>query len=507
MTIAPNAWRRSIVALTLLAGCAGGASRDPSDHNPPSLNPGDVNLIFVVSEDVAFHAPGDLDPGTANLTAQGLQRTLLLGTFLRERVLAGNDASRIYAVAPTTHLQTAQQLPDMVPLETIEHFAVLNRITLSSDLVGGSPYTGQNSPIRASYGPGSVPPGVAVPAQYCPTCGGLDFADQGGANETLIAGLLAEGAPGDYVFSAPWETVSALLESVERESDLGPSMPRGYEGPDHVYALSRAPAGAVALATYDARLDPASTYPVLPAPLVGRSCTPPTPSTIAVRGGVDGAVVPAVANNNETVYIVRHAEAHPHGYWSDNNYVGAGQWRALDLPKALAGKVAPDEVWSFDPATFSVGTVSDAGEQYWSSVAPALTVAPYAIANGLPFRLASSLDLASPSLAQTSSDFFFTRGSFSGRKLLLGWTYTQATQLIAALVASYFPSGGAPSVPTWSPTDYDSLWIVTLDASGNLTLDFTHCEGIDSASLPATAPRFGAEALPGTVPALVSGRL
>jgi hypothetical protein len=152
--------------------------------------------------------------------------------------------------------------------------------------------------------------------------------------------------------------------------------------------------------------------------------------------------------------------------------------------------VAPDEVWSVDPASFTVGTVSDAGEHHWSSVAPALTVAPYAIANGLPFRLASSLDLGSPRLAQASSDFFFSRGSFSGHKLLLGWTSTGASQMIAALVASYFPDGGAPAVPAWSPSDYDSLWIVTLDASGNLTLDFSGCEGIDSASLPATAPRF-----------------
>ena len=481
MTIAPPLWLRSLVILALLAGC-GGNSR----QNSAPLSPEDVNLIFVVSEDLAFHASGDMDPSTANLTAQGLQRSLLLGTFLHEQVLGGNDVSRIYALAPTTHLQTPQQLPDLVPLETIEQFAVLNHSTLSSDLVGGTPYTGENSPIRCSYAPGSVPPGVPVPPQYCPTCGGLDFADSGGVNEALVSALLSEGHPGYYVLSAPWETVRALLGSFDHTLPL----PDAYEGPDRIYALTLHPSGSIALATYDAGLAPAATYPALPSPITQRGCTPATPSTLTVRGGVDGAAVPAVVNNNETVYIVRHAEAHPHGYWSDNNYVGAGQWRALDLPNALLGKVAPDEVWSLDPASFSQGTVSAEGEQYWSSVAPALTVAPYAIANGLPFRFASSLDLTSASLAQTSSDLFFTRGSFSGRKLLLGWTFTQAPQMIAALVASYFPDGGAPAVPSWSPTDYDSLWIVTLDASGNLTLDFSQCEGIDSASLPEAAPRF-----------------
>jgi hypothetical protein len=449
-----------------------------------------VNLIFVVSEDLAFHAPGDIDPATANLTAQGLQRSLLLGTFLQQQVLAGNDVSRIYALAPMTHLQTTQQLPDMVPLETIQQFAVINHITLSSDLAGGGQYTGQNGPIRASYAPGSVPAGVAVPSQYCPTCGGLDFADQGTGNEALVTGLIAANVPGYYVFSAPWETIRELLANLDRLNGYGLPLPATYRGPDVVYAVSIAPSGAAALVTYDAHLAPASSYPVLPSALASRSCTPPTPSTIEVRGGVDGAVVPAVVNNSETVYIVRHAEAHPQGYWSDNNYVGAGQWRALDLPGALFGKMAPEEVWSVDPATFSLGTVSDSGEHYWSSVAPALTVAPYAIANGLPFHLASSLDLTSPGLPQASSDFFFTQGALSGHKLLAGWTYTQIPQMITALVASYFPNGGAPAIPTWSPTDYDSIWIVTLDPSGNLSLDFSQCEGIDSAELPATAPRF-----------------
>src|ERR1039458_3422812 len=52
-----------------------------------------------------------------------------------------------------------------------------------------------------------------------------------------------------------------------------------------------------------------------------------------------GAVVPAGINTNETVYLVRHAEAHPTSWWEDGNYIAAGQWRALDLPYALRGKI------------------------------------------------------------------------------------------------------------------------------------------------------------------------
>lgn len=485
MTTAPMAWRRDLIVLGLLASCA-----CSSGSNPAPLSPDHLNLIFVVSEDLAFQAPGEIDPNTSNLTNQGLQRSLHLGTYLQQEVLAANNVTGIYALAPMTHLQTAQRYPDMVPLETIQQFALLNHITLSSDLVGGTPYTGQNSPIYASYAPGSVPDGVVVPAQYCPTCVGLDFADQGGDNEALVTGILSANVPGYYVFSAPWETISALLTDINRLGGYGLPIPKTYEGPDQIYALSIAPTGPVALVTYDAHLDAASSYPALPSPLVSRPCTPPTPSTITVRGGVDGAVVPATANSNETLYIVRHAEAHPQGYWSDNEYVGAGQWRALDLPSALRGKMTPDQVWSADPATFTVGTVSDSGEHYWSTLAPALTVEPYAIANGLPLNLASSLDLTSPSLPRDTSDFFFTGGAFSNHTVLLGWMYVQTTQLITALLASYFPNGGAPAAPVWSATDYDSIWIVTLDASGNLSLDFSECEGIDSSSLPATPPRF-----------------
>ena len=38
--------------------------------------------------------------------------------------------------------------------------------------------------------------------------------------------------------------------------------------------------------------------------------------------------------------------------------------------------------------------------------------------------------------------------------------------------------------------DYDTIWTVTLDAEGNLTVNNALCQGIDSASLPPTAPQY-----------------
>ena len=187
-----------------LAACGGGSSPgfSPSPNSTAPLSALNVNLIFVSSPDLAYQAAGDVDPGTANLTSQGLQRSLLMAPFLKQQVLGGKNVSGIYALAPMTHLQTVNQYPDMAPLVTIQQFALLNQITLSSDAVGGTFYTGNNYPINASYTLGSVPIGVAMPSPPCPGCQGLDFDDQNGDNETLVTGIVTANVPGFYVFSA-----------------------------------------------------------------------------------------------------------------------------------------------------------------------------------------------------------------------------------------------------------------------------------------------------------------
>jgi hypothetical protein len=457
------------------------------------LSADNINLIFVVSQDLAYQdqASGDVNPSTANLTNKGLQRSLLMAPFLQQDVLGMNNVTGIYALEPMTHLQTTSNYPDMVALETIQQFALLNQITLSSDAVGGTFYTGNNYPINASYALGSVPSGVATPSLPCPECQGLDFDDQNGDNETLVTGIVDRNVPGFYVFSAPWETTSGLLANINTVEGYDLNLPASYQGPNYIYAISIPPSGSASLVTYDSNLNPPSTYPELPPPgLVSTPCTVQTPSSITVTGGSGGAVIPAGANTNETLYIVRHAEAHPQGYWSDNNYVGAGQWRALDLPNALRGKISPNQVWSGDVSQFSQGTVTTSGDDHWSGVAPALTVEPYAIANNLPLQLVASFELSDPNAAQLTSNFFFIGGTFSNQKVLLGWSYVQIAQTVNALFSSYFPHGGGPTAPTWSPTDYDTVWTVTLDANSNLTVDYSQCEGISSADLPVTAPRF-----------------
>ena len=257
-------------------------------------------------------------------------------------------------------------------------------------------------------------------------------------------------------------------------------------GPDHIYAISAATSGGYAyLTTYNSNVNPPASYPVLPSPVPTATCTAQTPFTITATGAPQGA------NTNETVYLIRHAEAHPASGWDDGNYIGAGQWRALDLPYALQGRLnpSPTQVYSIDPAQVYPGAVAVPGNSNFSYVRPSLTVEPYAIANNLPYYLVSGFELFATDSPGLTSNFFFTGGKFSNQTVLVAWEHGHYPPIIDALLATY----GNPSqttAPAWPSDDYDTIWTVTLDSQGNVTVSNTQCEGIDSSKLPAAPPQF-----------------
>jgi len=495
-----------IVSLTIcfIGGCAGGPDAGPGANAP--LSAGNLNLIFVVSPDLAYHAPGDVNPDTANLTPRGLQRSLLMAEFLKQRVLGTRNVTRIHVLEPMTHPQTARQYPDMAAIGYIQQFAFLNRVTLTGAGGAGSPfYTADSYPLSVS----PVTSSAADPLNYCPDCQGLVFNDAKGDNLSLVAGLIQVAAPGFHVFTAPWETVSALLAGIDRQEGYRLTLPADFRGPDIVYAISISPSGTARLVTYDGRLNPPAGYPVLPAPVACASC--PAPAThpalfrITTAVGVNGAVAPKGINTNQTVYLIRHAEAHPWRGWDDGNLVAAGQWRALALPDALRGKISPAMVYSSDPAQVGPGAFITAGHSSFSYVRPALTIEPYAIANNLPFYLVSDIKISDPAplspnpghnpypaeIVKTNR-FFFFNPRFSNQTMLVAWEHLHFPYFIRELLFEYYPprGAGAPPVPEWPEDDYDTIWTVTLDARGNLTVDNALYEGIDSAKLPAAAPRF-----------------
>lgn len=469
------------LALTLLAGCGG-------DSNPvpiATLSAANTNLIFVVTPDLAHDPLGDINPTTANLSNQGLQRSLLMAGYLKQRLLGSSNVTGIHVLEPMTHLQTPNQYPDMAAIGFMQQFALLNQITIQGT-------TAYSYPLFAGYGgPGDVPAGVVAPDPYIPGAQGLAFNDASGSNRALATRIITANAPGFHVFSAPWETTSALLADINSTMGYNLDLPATYRGPNVVYVLSIAPSGRARLLTLDSRLNPPDTYPVLPSPVASASCTQQSYFSYTRTGGVNGAVVPPGTNTNQTVYLIRHAEAHPSSSFEDGNYVGAGQWRALALqnclPNALRGQPSPTMVYSIDPAQ----SFTDAGLSV-SYVRPSLTVLPYAIANSLPYYLVSQFYIGSasdPAVAKATSDFFFTGGALSNQTVLVAWEHEHFPPLITYLLQSY---GGSDPVPTpsWPQTDYDTIWTVTLDGAGNLTVNNALCEGIDSAKLPARAPHF-----------------
>jgi hypothetical protein len=344
---------------------------------------------------LAYNADGDISPVTANLTSQGLQRSLLMATYLKENVLGEENVTSIYALAPMTHLQTEEKYPDMNAIGSIQQFALLNQHTLPIWNASYSSWTAYSYPIKASYAEGSVPDGVAIPKPYYSDCAGLDFNDTIDNNRDIATGIIDENNPGFYVFSAPWETSSVLMDKINSYYGYALDIPANYRGPNLVYAITISPDGNASLITYDSNLNPPSTYPELPSPVVKAEClnSQQPYSKILLEDGFDGIVVPENINTNETVYIVRHAEAHPDPKpgFENGNFVGAGQWRALDLPNALSGKISPDVVYSCDPAqSFSTGVAGSPDPINISYVRPSLTVWPYVVANNLPYRLVSS---------------------------------------------------------------------------------------------------------------------
>lgn len=485
-----------VLTLAMLTGC--GASQQPTPPSHAPLSADNLNLIFVVSEDLNYQASGDMNAQTANLTSRGLQRALMMGSFLQKDVLGGQNVNGIFALEPMTHLQTGQQYPDMVPLETVQQFAMLNQISLSHQ--NDAPVAANSFPIGVSYASDNVPERVARPFLACSpggglshSCQGLDFRDPAGANEKLLRDLITANSSGFFVFAAPWETVIKMMTGITRTNGSPLTPPTTYLGPNYVYAVTITPVGVASLITYNSNIDPPASYPTLPAGgIVESTCLPALTNTtfhVQFTGGVDGAVVPAGVNTNETVYLIRHAEAHPTSWWEDGNYVGAGHWRALDLPYALLGKIHPTQVYSIDPAQVLPGSNSSVGDTY-SYVRTDMTVAPYAIANNLPYNLAASFSMLAqnpPQLATQASDFFFTGGQFSNQTLLVGWEHDHIPPTVNALLSTYH---GGKTVPDWPDNDYDTIWTVKLDGNGNVSVDNSICEGISSADLPKAPPQF-----------------
>ena len=486
-----------------VAGCGGDSLTLPTSE----VQQPQTRLVFVVSSDIA-HNVGDINASTANLSNQGLQRALLLASYLRTTLLGGTNVDGIYALEPSTRLQTANSYPDLVPLEIIEQFALLNQYSERTSLpTAAVEDTVANSfPINLSYTRESLPAGAATPQFFAPIgeneFQGIDFADAGGSNEILIDRLVAGKQGGLYVLALPFETLQSLLGRVKSSHAYAYDVPASWQGPNVVYMLTLLPHDQATLTAHDANLSPGTGYPTL-TQTYQSAPNQQAPTVVLDTATIGGSSVPAGMNTNQTVYFVRHAEAHPVQTYEDGNMVLQGDWRALFLPAALAGKIKrPDRIYSCDPSFPTPGAPASGNGTvgFYSYVRVSQTVAPYAIANGIPFYVPTSFPCVwmptggatDLQCVQSTVDYFFTGHQFDNKTLLVSWEHDHIVEIGQNIMARYFVSNpsNAPHMPAWASSDYDTVWAFSLDGNGQLTFTNQICEGIDSASLPTTPPTF-----------------
>jgi hypothetical protein len=85
---------------TIISSGGGGGGSDAPVPQGALLSPNNVNLIFVVTPDLANDPLGDINPVTANLSNQGLHRSLLMGTYLKQQLLGTNNVTTIHVLEP-----------------------------------------------------------------------------------------------------------------------------------------------------------------------------------------------------------------------------------------------------------------------------------------------------------------------------------------------------------------------------------------------------------------------
>jgi hypothetical protein len=423
--------KRLLVALVVglaLSACQTVRATEPT--SPPPLYQNDWNFILVPS----FEVP----PASAksnNLSVTGLNHALRFGQML-DILIAGKENSLrgIYAY-------TADHNKDnLAPLQSVEPFAVLN----NRDVKVGS--------LSLQAGAYNAP-------------------------QAEMPQFLGSELQGLYVMAGSDTMVRAIAQGLT-----------GHKAPDLKpgdYLVVSGPAGKLAATVYNDGIAADGTYPAIDLPPKTACSSSFAPVTIPAPAGLK-------AYPNQTVYMVRHVEAHPTAAFENGNYVCQGQWRALGAnprlseimsPSAPGG--VPDYIFTSNPR----GLIDcDGGCSY---IRPTLTVAPFAIQHQQKLHLAKfqwddPIDLAESLFNQDSPYFKHDSGS----SVLVGWEHGNIVKAVQYLFSTIYQNpDAAAKLPAWPYTDYDTVWILSTDGQGNLTMT-SSCEHIPTAALPNTCPAF-----------------
>jgi hypothetical protein len=162
----------------------------------------------------------------------------------------------------------------------------------------------------------------------------------------------------------------------------------------------------------------------------------------------------AADNAVQTVVFIRHGEKPDKGLGQLNCQ---GLNRALALPSVIAKTFGrPDAIFAPDPSHRKI----DAGEPF-DYVRPLATIEPTAIAFGLPVN--ASIGYSDVVGLQAAIEQAQYRNAF----ILIAWEHNMIENAARALLAAH--GGDVAVVPKWDGDDFDSIYVVTINRSGDTT--------------------------------------
>jgi hypothetical protein len=176
----------------------------------------------------------------------------------------------------------------------------------------------------------------------------------------------------------------------------------------------------------------------------------------------------------QTLVFIRHGEK-PHEGLGQLNCQGLN--RALALAPVIAKTFGrPDFIYAPNPSSAK----EDAGQRY-DYVRPLATVEPTAIFFKLPvdtsFGFSDIHDLQAALEKRLSPR--------TGVLILIAWEHKQIEALVKAILAAH---GADPAVvPKWHGDDFDSIYVVTIDAKDGAASFALKHEGLDGQ--PTSCPR------------------
>lgn len=418
--------------LAVVLGCLGllGSSvflwpNGLAQNTTPSLNLNAWNFVLVPTFET--------NATTNNLSVTGLNHSLQFAQLLN--TLTAGKTKKVRQIYAFTESADSN---NMAPIESIEPYSVLNNAGVKSVSLNPGDSTVYNSP---GY---------------------------------YIQNILANQARGIYIMAMPESVMQAIVKSL-----TGSTIPK--TDLSHYVVVSGQPS-AFAVDTYPDNIQLSTHYPALA--LSHHGTCPQSPVRIKVKKPAGLKAYPS-----QSVYFVRHVEAHPNTLFENGNYVCQGQWRALGANPVLLqlmNNKKPDYVFTTNTSNIIDGTLA------YSYIRPALTVAPFAIQHDLPLTLApfqwqDATDLAQALFNQESPYFPHRKSDTS---ILVGWEHVHIEAAVKyALGTLYRDSKAAAKVPSWNFQDYDTVWELSTDKKGDLEFHNT-CEGIPTDSLPSTCPAF-----------------